>query len=396
MARGRLVVLEGAEGAGKTTQIRLLAERLTAAGVSCVALREPGGTPVGDDIREILLHPEQEITAATEALLFMASRAELIAREILPSFVEGNVVLMDRFFLSTYAYQIYGRGLAEEEIRAANRLATGGLVPDITLLIDVPPAEGLSRADARGARDRMERADDDFHDRVGNRNLSARSRVKQEMKLKLPSSSARARTVIVAGTFVGAVITGGWLLQRGAHTGTFTAFEGAQLYESVFRRIQNDYVDAVTDSALYAKSVDGMLYELRDPYSTFLPPDRFARLNESTTGNYAGLGVEVDLRDGWLIVVTPLPGGPAERAGLQPGDRITEIAGKPTKGWTNEEGQAPPHRSSSDWSARRFIRVPCAAHRCSAMVSATSISRHSATPQRTSSIPPLQDCCRVE
>jgi len=167
MARGRLVVLEGAEGAGKTTQIRLLAERLTAAGVSCVALREPGGTPVGDDIREILLHPEQEITAATEALLFMASRAELIAREILPSFVEGNVVLMDRFFLSTYAYQIYGRGLAEEEIRAANRLATGGLVPDITLLIDVPPAEGLSRADARGARDRMERADDDFHDRVG-------------------------------------------------------------------------------------------------------------------------------------------------------------------------------------------------------------------------------------
>jgi len=168
MGRGRLVVLEGAEGAGKTTQIRLLAERLTTAGIPCIAVREPGGTPVGDDIREILLHPEQEITAATEALLFMASRAELIAREILPSFVEGTVVLMDRFFLSTYAYQIFGRGLPEEEIRAANRLATGGLVPDMTLLIDVPLAEGLGRADARGARDRMERADDDFHTRVGN------------------------------------------------------------------------------------------------------------------------------------------------------------------------------------------------------------------------------------
>lgn len=168
MGRGRLVVLEGAEGAGKTTQIRLLAERLTTAGIPCIAVREPGGTPVGDDIREILLHPEQEITAATEALLFMASRAELIAREILPSFVEGRVVLMDRFFLSTYAYQIFGRGLPEEEIRAANRLATGGLVPDMTLLIDVPLAEGLGRADARGARDRMERADDDFHARVGN------------------------------------------------------------------------------------------------------------------------------------------------------------------------------------------------------------------------------------
>jgi carboxyl-terminal processing protease len=157
------------------------------------------------------------------------------------------------------------------------------------------------------------------------------------MKFKLPGPSARARTVIVAGAFLGAFVTGGWLLQRGAHTGTFTAYEGAQLFENVFRRIQNDYVDAVSDSSLYRKSVDGMLYELRDPYSTFLPPDRFARLNESTSGNYAGLGVEVDLRDGWLIVVAPLPGGPAERAGLQPGDRIVEIAGKQTKGWTTEE-----------------------------------------------------------
>jgi dTMP kinase len=166
MARGRLIVFEGVEGAGKTTQIRLLAERLTAAGISSIAVREPGGTPVGDDIREILLHPEQEITDATEALLFMASRAELIAREILPAFVEGATVLVDRFFLSTYAYQIFGRGLPEPEIRAANRLATSGLIPDITLLLDVPAAEGLGRADARGARDRMERSDDDFHERV--------------------------------------------------------------------------------------------------------------------------------------------------------------------------------------------------------------------------------------
>jgi carboxyl-terminal processing protease len=157
------------------------------------------------------------------------------------------------------------------------------------------------------------------------------------MKLKLPSSSARARTMIVVGTLLGSLVTGAWLLERGAHTGTFTTFEGAQLFESVFRRVQNDFVDTVSDSALYRKSVDGMLYELKDPYSTFLPPDRFARLNETTTGNYAGLGLEVDLRDGWLIVVAPLPGGPAERAGLQPGDRIIEIAGKPTKGWTNEE-----------------------------------------------------------
>ncbi|MFL5468751.1 MAG: dTMP kinase [Gemmatimonadaceae bacterium] len=166
MARGKLIVFEGPEGAGKTTQVRLLAERLALSGISCVAVREPGGTPVGDDIREILLHPEQEITAATEALLFMASRAELIAREILPAFVEGTIVLIDRFFLSTYAYQIHGRGLSEAEIRAANRLATGGLMPDMTLLLDVSASEGLSRADARGSRDRMEQADDEFHQRV--------------------------------------------------------------------------------------------------------------------------------------------------------------------------------------------------------------------------------------
>jgi dTMP kinase len=166
MALGKLIVFEGAEGAGKSTQIRLLAERLTKARISCIAVREPGGTPVGDAIRGILLHPEQEITDATEALLFMASRAELIAREILPSLVEGKVVLLDRFFLSTYAYQIFGRGLPEPEVRAANRLATAGLVPDITLLLDVAAAEGLGRADARGSRDRMERSDDDFHQRV--------------------------------------------------------------------------------------------------------------------------------------------------------------------------------------------------------------------------------------
>ena len=166
MAVGKLLVFEGAEGAGKTTQIRLLAESMTNAGIPCVGVREPGGTPVGDAIREILLDPERQITAATEALLFMASRAELIAREIKPSLSEGKVVLLDRFFLSTYAYQIVGRGLGEDEIRSANRLATAGLVPDLTLLLDIPPSKGLARADARGSRDRMERADDSFHQRV--------------------------------------------------------------------------------------------------------------------------------------------------------------------------------------------------------------------------------------
>ena len=157
--------------------------------------------------------------------------------------------------------------------------------------------------------------------------------------IKIPRihSPAAARTLIVAGTFAVALVAGGALVHRGARTGTFTTFEGARLFESVFRHVQNDFVDQVSDSALYRKSVDGMLFELNDPYSTFLPPERFARLHETTSGNYAGLGIEVDLRDGWLIVVTPIAGGPAERAGVQPGDRIVEILGKPTRGWTNEE-----------------------------------------------------------
>ena len=159
------------------------------------------------------------------------------------------------------------------------------------------------------------------------------------MPIKFPKfdSSTAARTAVVAGTIVIGMVTGGALVHGGARTGTFTTFEGTRLFESVFRHVQTEFVDQVTDSALYRKSVDGMLFELNDPYSAFLPPERLARLHETTSGNYAGLGVEVDLRDGWLIVVAPLPGGPAERAGVQPGDRIVEIMGKPTKGWTNEE-----------------------------------------------------------
>jgi dTMP kinase len=164
--RGRLVVFEGAEGAGKSTQIALLMEALFSCGIAAVTFREPGGTDTGDAIRRLLLDPASRIGAAAEAHLFMASRAELCAREVSPALERGLTVVLDRFFLSTYAYQVVGRGLAEGEIRAANRLATGGLVPDLTLLLDLPVGSGMARATARGARDRIEQAADDFHARV--------------------------------------------------------------------------------------------------------------------------------------------------------------------------------------------------------------------------------------
>jgi dTMP kinase len=163
---GKLIALEGAEGTGKTTQVRRLVERLSVRDVDCLAVREPGGTPVGDSIRTLLLDPEQAIGPRAEALLFMASRAELCERELRPALQRGALVVMDRFFLSTYAYQVGGRGLPEQEIRSANALATGGIVPSLTILLTLPIDEALARASARSTPDRMERSGREFHARV--------------------------------------------------------------------------------------------------------------------------------------------------------------------------------------------------------------------------------------
>ncbi|MFA6168412.1 MAG: dTMP kinase [Gemmatimonadaceae bacterium] len=163
---GRLVVFEGGEGAGKTTQLERLALRLGRHGAQARMLREPGGTPVGDEIRALLLRPGAQIPARTEALLFMASRAALMVEQVRPALERGEIVLLDRFFLSTYAYQVGGRGLPESEVRDANAFATGGLVPDVTVLLTLPVELGLARAAQRGAADRMEQAERAFHDRV--------------------------------------------------------------------------------------------------------------------------------------------------------------------------------------------------------------------------------------
>jgi dTMP kinase len=166
MPTGLLVVLEGPEGAGKTTQLRMLADWIGGHGRKVVAVREPGGTVVGDEIRRILLDPASDIVPRSEALLFMASRAQLVEREIRPALQNGDIVLVDRFFLATYAYQGVGRGLPEAELQVANSLATQGLKPNLTLLMMLPVEAGLSRAVQRGERDRMERVELAFHERV--------------------------------------------------------------------------------------------------------------------------------------------------------------------------------------------------------------------------------------
>jgi len=164
--RGRLIVFEGPEGAGKTTQLGLLSAWLAARGIEHVRVREPGGTPLGDEARRLLLDTPGGLDPRAEALLFMASRAALVAGVIEPALARGTLVLADRYFLSTYAYQVAGRGLSEPEIRAANALATAGVSPDVTLLFSVPGPVRAARAAARGAPDRIERAGDAFHARV--------------------------------------------------------------------------------------------------------------------------------------------------------------------------------------------------------------------------------------
>jgi len=166
-SNGLFVSFEGVEGSGKTTQIALLAERLRAEGRDVLVVREPGGTPLAEETRRLFLDPGLKPGAVAELFLLLVARADLIARVVRPALERGAVVLADRFDLSTRAYQIAGRGLAAGPVLEANRLATGGLEPDLILVLDLPPAVGRARQDAGGkVPDRMELEDDGFHRRV--------------------------------------------------------------------------------------------------------------------------------------------------------------------------------------------------------------------------------------
>jgi len=163
---GTFITFEGGEGSGKSTQIRLLAERLEAAGLAVRALREPGGTVVGEAVRHILLDPAHAgLGVSAEILLYEASRAQLVDEVIRPALAAGEVVICDRFADSTTAYQGYARGVDLARIAEMNRAATGGLAPGRTLVLDVDPGVGIARATANGT-DRLEAEDLAFHGRV--------------------------------------------------------------------------------------------------------------------------------------------------------------------------------------------------------------------------------------
>lgn len=169
---GLFISFEGPEGAGKSTQLARLAARLEALGWAVTVTREPGGTPLGTQVRGALLDPDLSISPLAEFLLYSASRAQLVRDVLTPALAAGHVVLCDRFFDSSLAYQGGGRGLDDAFLTRVTREVTGGLVPDLTLLLDLDPAAGLARAAGRGAPDRLERADLAFHQRVRARFLA--------------------------------------------------------------------------------------------------------------------------------------------------------------------------------------------------------------------------------
>ena len=164
--RGIFVTFEGGEGCGKSTQLKILANRLEKVGVAVRALREPGGTTVGEAIRAILLDPDHAgLDDNAEILLYEAARAQLVAEVISPALEAGDVVLCDRFYDSTTAYQGHARGIALADVATLNRAATGGLVPDRTIVLDIDAKLGVERATHQGA-DRLEAEDLAFHERV--------------------------------------------------------------------------------------------------------------------------------------------------------------------------------------------------------------------------------------
>ncbi len=186
---GRFIVLEGGEGVGKTTQAALVSGWLGELGVDHVLAREPGGTPVGEVIREVVLgRTDLEMPPETELFLILAARAAFVRDVVRPALEAGKVVLADRFALSTLAYQGYGRGLDLDEVRKAVELATGGLSPDLYVVLDLPAEEGARRQLQEGKeRDRIEAEGVGFMERV------------RSAYLQLAASEPRVRTVSAAG-----------------------------------------------------------------------------------------------------------------------------------------------------------------------------------------------------
>ena len=198
--RGVFVTFEGGDGVGKSTHIRYVANELRLAGREVVCLREPGGTGIGESLRAMVLDPDNgEISSEAELLMYEAARAQLVREVIRPALERGAVVLCDRFSDSTIAYQAYGRGLPLDFVRRANAFATGGIVPDRTILLVLGNTrKSLARATGAGTGDRMEQAGEVFHSRVNRAFLKLAKRDPKRIRIVRSSSSRKATAAAVA------------------------------------------------------------------------------------------------------------------------------------------------------------------------------------------------------
>jgi dTMP kinase len=189
MKHGRFVSFEGIEGCGKTTQITLLSDVLTRRGIAHSVTREPGGTAVGEGIRKILLHSETiHLTAAAELLMFYASRSQNILEKIEPALARGEVVICDRFYHASMAYQGYGRGISIDFIEKLTDLVCGERRPEVTILLDIEPEVGLARARARNSKrsedeGRFEMEEVPFYTRIRNGYLDLAARERNRIRV---------------------------------------------------------------------------------------------------------------------------------------------------------------------------------------------------------------------
>jgi len=207
------ITFEGIEGSGKTTQLRLLAEQLSRQNWQVVQTREPGGCPIADQIRSILLHPvNAAMDSRTELLLYAAARAQHIEQIVRPALTTGNIVLCDRFTDATLAYQGHGRGLDQGLILQLNRLATGNCQPGLTLLFDLPVEIGIGRARQReddsqdSSEGRFEREKLDFHQRIRDGYLSLAAAAPERFKI-IDASRPEADVSQQVSAFVGAFLS---------------------------------------------------------------------------------------------------------------------------------------------------------------------------------------------
>ncbi|MCG8081630.1 MAG: dTMP kinase [Candidatus Thiodiazotropha taylori] len=204
--KGRFITVEGGEGAGKSSNLDFIRNLLNSAGKQVVFTREPGGTPLGEAIRDLLLgHQHTGMADDTELLLMFAARAEHLQQKIIPALQQGQWVLCDRFTDASYAYQGAGRGLASDRIASLEQFVQGGLRPDLTLLLDLPVEQGLARAGQRSEPDRFEKQEMSFFEKVRAGYLEIAAREPHRVKIvdaSKPLETVQQQIHSVVSTFL--------------------------------------------------------------------------------------------------------------------------------------------------------------------------------------------------